>query len=316
MACVAPHGVTSVFPTTISRHAPPALSSDGDLRCVGLTDRRGLCMNGPHTALAAVLPFGPAKAFDPGTPEVPRAGDARTPCRARPRLIRVALRFAPSEQPRVYAPCARRSLLRRPWPLPVLGTGQTFGNTARGDAHPLDSPAPAVTRGCTGQGEFTTTLNDGGLHAPVRPTHRRSRRPCPAAAALDACALADPAPAQLAARQQGQGHRAPHNAGACASVHLGVPLPARQPGQDLQARSAVLQRPACRCAHGALAGRGQGGPAGTQHAADLLLAPQDLHALDRQAEAAQAHLGVLRRPGALHAQLLRDRGQVLARDGC
>jgi hypothetical protein len=41
---------------------------DGDPQRVGLTDRHGTCMNGPRTALAAVLPVGPAKAFDFGTP--------------------------------------------------------------------------------------------------------------------------------------------------------------------------------------------------------------------------------------------------------
>jgi hypothetical protein len=40
---------------------------DGDPQRVGSTDRLGTCMNGPHTALAAVLPVGPAKTFDFGT---------------------------------------------------------------------------------------------------------------------------------------------------------------------------------------------------------------------------------------------------------
>ena len=96
------------------------------------------------------------------------------------RFIRVALRFAPSEQPRVYAPCARRSLLRQPRPLPSWATADALANArgdARGDAPDLDSPGPGLSfRGSRGQ-SIHDTFNDRGSNVRTRPPHRRSRRP-------------------------------------------------------------------------------------------------------------------------------------------
>ncbi len=303
--CGVPSG-TRLFSPDVPASRAAAASSDRDPRHTGSTGIRGTCVNGPPTALAAVVPFGPVETSACGPSMGRRTGDARTPCRARPRPL-PSWRRGP---PRADSHACTHRVQGDHFYEGLDGAAVRTLAAARGDAQPtrclarhlsvsqratpFDSPAP------------------GGRHVPNRSAHRRSRHPAAAAAAVHARAGADPAPVQLAARRQGQEHRPSHRAGARPALCVGVPVPAAQPRQGLQARPTLVQRSPCRLRVGALVRRSQGRPSGAGHDPDLLLAPQDLHPLDRQAQAAQAHPGLLRRPRAVPTQRHHDERQVVA----
>ena len=84
--CGVPSGTRLLSPDVPASRAAAA-SSDRDPRHTGSTGIRGTCVNGPPTALAAVVPFGPVGTSACGPSMGRRTGDARTPCRARPRLL-------------------------------------------------------------------------------------------------------------------------------------------------------------------------------------------------------------------------------------
>ena len=78
---------TRLFSPDVPASRAAAASSDRDPRHTGSTGIRGTCVNGPPTALAAVVPFGPVETSACGPSIGRRTGDARTPCRARPRPL-------------------------------------------------------------------------------------------------------------------------------------------------------------------------------------------------------------------------------------
>ena len=84
--CGVPSGTRLLSPDVPASRAAAA-SSDRDPRHTGSTGTRGTCVDGPPTALAAVVPFGSVGTSACGPSMGRRTGEARTPCRARPRLM-------------------------------------------------------------------------------------------------------------------------------------------------------------------------------------------------------------------------------------
>ena len=123
---------------------------DGDPQRVGSTDRHGTCMNGPHTALAAVLPVGPAKAFDFGTLEVPRAGDARTPCRARHPVDPGGVAVRPERTATRVRTVCKAITFTTAKATALMGDGRRIGKRAWGRARPRQPRPRAVVPGFTG----------------------------------------------------------------------------------------------------------------------------------------------------------------------
>ena len=114
-------------------------------------------------------------------------------------------------------------------------------------------------------------------HGQQPPTQHRPRQDPAAAAAVEVRAEPDPGPVQLAPCCEGQGRRVRHD-GRPAPVPVSrVRDAAAQLDQDLQARPAVAQRPACRCLDDDLAPTGRGRRVGCVIAAEVPQHDEDLH---------------------------------------